>query len=532
MKKSIVLFGLLGLYSDARHEDNPDKWRPTLSIFDKTNQASFPVARFHLIHNSDITDMAQSVKDEIQTVSRQTEIVLHRMDFKDPWDFAEVNDRLTQFLQSISFDVDNEDYCFHIVTGTHAWQIGVFLSVQLRRFPGALLQTIPPDQVKKGKRPLNIIDLKDTRYDDIANRLPEGKEKNIALLKSGIATKNVVYNSLIEKIEQVAITSKKPLLLTGATGVGKTWLAEKIYNLKKERKQLKGKFVEVNCGAIPEGMAEGQLFGYEKGAFTGAEKDYTGYLTEADGGLLFLDEIGELSPGLQVKLLKAIDQKRFRRLSANSDTVSDFQLICGTNRNLAEEVRQKRFREDLFARISLWTFVLPDLKDRKDDIPANIEFELKRWSAENGILCEFNNESLGIYEDFAKSPAALWKANFRDLHYSIERMCTMARIANTTRISKKIVLEEIKELQRSWADPVAPVIGDGRISVTLDDIERVQLEYVLKVCDQSSSMADAGRKLYSVSRLEKKSGNDSDRIKKYLDKYGLMWGKNGVEKKG
>src|SRR5262249_7906619 len=154
------------------------------------------------------------------------------------------------------------------------------------------------------------------------------------------------------------------------------------------------------------------LFGHVKGAFTGAQSDRAGLLRKAHEGIVFLDEIGELGRDEQAMLLKAIEEKRFFPLGADKETRSDFQLIAGTNRDLRDDVRAGRFREDLLARINLWTFVLPPLRERPEDIEPNIEYELARHAEVTSSTVRFSAEARSLYVRFAKSAAAHWAGNF------------------------------------------------------------------------------------------------------------------------
>ena len=167
------------------------------------------------------------------------------------------------------------------------------------------------------------------------------------------------------------------------------------------------------------------LFGHVKGAFTGAQSARAGLLRAADGGLLFLDEIGELADE-QAMLLKAIEEKRFLPVGADVEATSDFELIAGTHRDLRQMVAAGTFREDLYARINLWTYELPGLAERREDIEPNLEFELDRFGREQGEQVRFNVEAKRRYLAFATSPRAAWAGNFRELSASVTRMATLA----------------------------------------------------------------------------------------------------------
>jgi len=269
------------------------------------------------------------------------------------------------------------------------------------------------------------------------------------------------------------------------------------------------------------------LFGHVKGAFTGAMSPRLGLLREANKGLLFLDEIGELGLDEQAMLLRAIEDKVFMPLGGDSEVSSDFQLIAGTNRDLFAQVRLGAFREDLLARINLWTYFVPPLTQRMEDLEPNIEHELQQFTVKAGHKVSFNKAAREQYLQFARSPQALWRANFRDLNASITRMATLAVGG---RITEELVTEEIGRLQTAWSGFLPSVADDGLSSVLsaealaeLDLFDRLQLVEVLRVCRASRSLAEAGRVLFDKSRSQKTSVNDSHRLKQYLQKFGLTF---------
>ena len=249
---------------------------------------------------------------------------------------------------------------------------------------------------------------------------------------------------------------------------------------------------------------------------------------EANGGLLFLDEIGELGLDEQAMLLKAIEDKRFMPFGSDREVSSDFQVIAGTNKNLSQLVTEGSFREDLLARIDLWTYQLPSLKERLEDLEPNLDYELEAFTNKSGYLLTFNKTARERYLNFCRSPEALWSANFRDLNASITRMGTLA---DGGRITLAVVEDEIQRLQRKWQ--LAPsqanwkpeaiveaVLGAGS-SANIDYYEQLKLAHLIEICRESRSMAEAGRRLFNVSRMQKKSSNDSHRVKQLLEKYGI-----------
>ncbi len=425
-----------------------------------------------------------------------------------------------------------EEYWIHITTGTHVVQICMFLMTEARFFPGRLVQTSPPRR-QGSNAPGNyaLIDLDLSRYDQIAQRFSLEQAEGVAFLKSGIATSNPAFNTMIDEIERVAIKSKAPLLLMGPTGAGKSFLARRVYALKKARHQVTGKFVELNCATLHGDGAGSTLFGHVKGAFTGATTDRPGLLRSAHRGVLFLDEIGELGPDEQAMLLQAVEEKRFLPMGSDHEVHSDFQLIAGTNRDLSDDVVNGRFREDLYARINLWTYVLPGLAQRPEDIAPNLAFLLAQHAAEHGSKVRFNREARERFMAFATSDEAPWTGNFRDLAAAVTRMATLASDAS---IGESVVEAEIGRLRQLWRHHQPPhgkeneqceanlaALGIGAI----DLFDGAQLELVLRVCRQSKSLSDAGRKLFAVSRDAKSKPNDADRLKKYLARFGLDWEK-------
>ena len=210
----------------------------------------------------------------------------------------------------------------------------------------------------------------------------------------------------------MSIKSRAPILLNGPTGAGKSQLARRIYELKHQRGQLSGPLIEVNCATLRGDNAMSALFGHVKGAFTGAANARSGLLREADKGLLFLDEIAELGLDEQAMLFAGRGRKTFIPFGSDKAVHSNFQLIAGTHQDLFEQVRHGLFREDLLACINLWTYRLPSLKERIEDLEPNLEHELAKFTQAAGYKVSFNRAARSLYLQFANSPEALWRANF------------------------------------------------------------------------------------------------------------------------
>lgn len=520
----VVVIGLLGTTLDVgKHPDRWQNWRPSVSI---CRQPDLVIARFELLHGKEQNALASQVRKDIASVSPETIVNLHPVQSGDPWDFEQVYETLFSFARDYPFDSDSEDYLIHITTGTHVAQICLFLLTESRHLLGRLLQS-SPDRQRGGPGEIKIIDLDLSKYDRIASRFHQEQEAGVSFLKGGIETRNPGFNQLIDRIERVSIATRDPLLLMGPTGAGKSRLARRIFELKKSRHAVNGSFVDVNCATLRGESSMSALFGHVKGAFTGAAQERAGLLRTANHGVLFLDEVGELGLDEQAMLLRALEEKTFLPLGSDREAHSDFQLIAGTNRNLLSAVEDGRFREDLLARINLWTFTLPGLRDRHEDLEPNLQFELDQYAERSGARVTFNREARSRFLDFALSPAALWKGNFRDLNAAVARMATLS---SGGRIAVEIVDEEINRLKTSWRSDrkrdasmkLTRVLNEKQIS-TLDLFDRLQLEQVVEVCAHSRSLSDAGRLLFNQSRSHRSTLNDADRLRKYLARFGLDW---------
>ncbi len=206
--------------------------------------------------------------------------------------------------------------------------------------------------------------------------------------------------------------SDAPVVITGETGTGKELVASAIHSKSSRKDKL---FVPVNCGALPEGIIESELFGHVKGAFTGAIRDKKGRFELADGGTIFLDEIGELPTAIQVKLLRVLQEGTFNHVGGESTVKVDVRLICATNRNLRKMISEGKFREDLFYRICVAPIELPPLRDRRNDIPILADYFLKKsLEKSNKPDASFSPDTLDILLDYD------WPGNIRQLQNTIE----------------------------------------------------------------------------------------------------------------
>ena len=524
-RKPVVVISMLGTVLDAGSRAKRwSKWRPTISL---CQHEELLVDRLEMLHQQRFDALAARVSADIGQVSPETEVRSVHIEFDDPWDFEQVFSALLDYARSYPFDTDAEDYLVHITTGTHVAQICLFLLTESRHLPARLIQTSPPI---KDEEPVSgtyrVIDLDLSRYDQIASRFQQEQREGLSFLKAGIDTQSEAFNRLIEHIERVAIVARDPILLTGPTGAGKSVLARRIYQLKRARRLVTGELVEVNCATLRGDGAMSALFGHVRGAFTGALSDRPGLLRRAHGGVLFLDEIGELGLDEQAMLLRAVEERTFLPMGSDREVTSDFQLIAGTNRDLHRRVAEGRFRDDLLARIDLWTFCLPPLTERPEDIEPNLRYELDKASEKLRLKVSFNRESRRKFLSFAASPEAPWIGNFRDFTAAVTRMATLAPGG---RIDGPTVDDEIARLRQTWRAAVAgddksadlEAILDAETLSTIDRFDLVQLCEVVRVCCRAPSLSAAGRILFDQSRQRRRSTNDADRLRKYLARFGL-----------
>ncbi len=277
-----------------------------------------------------------------------------------------------------------------------------------------------------------------SEYANLENKL-ELYEKEIKELRNknleatGIIAESDSMREILLKCFKIASVDA-PILLTGPTGTGKSLLAKFIHE-KRDRKDKP--FIEINCGAIPEMLLEAELFGYEEGAFTGAnKKGKIGLIELSEGGTLFLDEIGELPLPLQVKLLNVIQEKKFRSVGSTKEKKVNFRLITATNRDIANMIENKKFREDLYYRINVISIDIPPLSDRKEDVYGLITCFLDKYNEKYDSHVRISDDALRILLKYN------WPGNVRQLENVIERAILLSD-------GKEIMKKDIEEVSKA-----------------------------------------------------------------------------------
>jgi len=306
--------------------------------------------------------------------------------------------------------------------------------------------------------------------------LRENEMMRRRLQETGVTTDQIVYRSpqmetLVNLAGRIA-PSRATVLVRGESGTGKELFARLIHNLSPRAARP---LIAVNCGALPETLLESELFGHEKGSFTGATARRIGRFEEADGGTLFLDEIGELTPAVQIKLLRFLQEREFQRVGGNQVLRSDVRIITATNRDLEARVKEGAFREDLFYRLNVVDMYIPPLKERKEDIPALIDHFLKKFAAENakdieGISQEARDQLLK-YD---------YPGNVRELINILERAVVIAR-------DSIITVADLPFGDRFSG--AAETAGEGRLRESIEELERQMILKALEEADHHQTRA-------------------------------------------
>ncbi len=299
------------------------------------------------------------------------------------------------------------------------------------------------------------------------------------------------FTQVIDLAETVAPTDST-ILLSGESGAGKEVVARWIHALSD---RSTGAFYSVNCGALPESLLESELFGHMKGSFTGAVKDKEGLLVAAGGGTLFLDEIGEMTPATQVKLLRVLQEREVIPVGSTEPVAVDVRVVAATNRELEEEIRRGRFRQDLYYRLNVIALHLPPLRDRKDDIPLLIDHFLDGWEAEGDGRPQVGDAALEVMLEYD------WPGNVRELQNALERAVVVAQ-------GKKIEPDHLPERVRETRKPR---IAEAELppNPSMEVIERAYIEWVLK--------AEEGNKTRAAEVL----GIDPSTLYRKLNRYGI-----------
>jgi DNA-binding NtrC family response regulator len=298
-----------------------------------------------------------------------------------------------------------------------------------------------------------------------------------ARLSERLAPDNIIgssppMQSVFEIVEQVA-PSRASVLITGQSGTGKELIANALH---ERSPRAKGPFIKLHCAALAESLLESELFGHERGAFTGAIARKEGRFSLADGGTLFLDEIGEVSPTIQVKLLRFLQEHEFERVGGTETLKVDVRVIAATNRDLPEEIAKGRFREDLYYRLNVISLEMPALRDRASDIPALAEFFLEKYAKANDKAIEgFTEPTLELLMTYN------WPGNVRELENAIERAVVLT---TGTLVEPRALPATVRPTSAPTTPGAPPIPG-----ATMEELERYAILETMKATGGSTSKA-------------------------------------------
>ncbi|RMG69474.1 MAG: sigma-54-dependent Fis family transcriptional regulator [Nitrospirae bacterium] len=313
-----------------------------------------------------------------------------------------------------------------------------------------------------------------------------------------IGTSNAIRD-ILATIEIIS-SSRANVLITGESGTGKELVARAIHNASNRKEQP---FVAINCAAIPAELIENELFGHEAGAYTGATGLERGKVELAHGGTLFLDEIGEMSLSMQVKLLRFIQEREFYRIGGTEPVKSDCRIIAATNKNLEQEIKEGRFREDLFYRLNVIPIKVPPLRERKEDIPLLVEHFLRKYSEENQKFVK------------AVDPKALealvkysWPGNIRELENTIERAVVFTRTETIT----------LKDLPQKIASVVIEDMAEQEIPAELNDLSKMKLSELERLAVLNALKEEN----WNQTRAARRLGITRRQLRTKMIKYNLL----------
>jgi DNA-binding NtrC family response regulator len=461
---------------------------------------------FHLMSNypvSEVNNYLKWLKDRTKC-----RVVSHPVKLSGPTNFEEIYAAVVATVTDVlkSKGPDRTRLTFHLSPGTPA-MAAVFVILAKTRFNANLIQTSREKGLEDASVPFEfsayVPDLL-RRPDEELERLSAGLPPEAPEFDEIIRGRNSVMNAVVAKARLVA-PHKVPVLIEGESGTGKELLSRAIHNASP---RAGGPFIAVNCGAIPEQLVESELFGHKKGAFTGATDNRTGHFVEANGGTIFLDEVGELPLATQVKLLRTLQEGEVTPLGESKPKKIDVRVIAATNRSLAEEAAKGRFREDLYYRLAVMVLTVPPLRERRGDLDSLIDGLIEQLYADGAYQLGVEHKKLtaGAKAVFRRHT---WPGNVRELRNSLLRALIWSadNEVDVEDVRASISMTTTKSTEKILDRPM----GDGFDLQKL--LSEVAVHYLEKAVRESGGVKTKAARLVGLPSYQTFSN--------WLEKYGV-----------
>ena len=442
-----------------------------------------------LFFTPDRHEMADATKAAIRERFPWMAVSFQSINLSDPTNYQQILSALRHCIASIFQPENVSDYYISLSSGTPHMHASWLLLTASGEIPAKLLHVRDPRRIEAGQSPYVEIDPRSSWFPHIAAVTPTPsvhpslsvKDIKAAIQAAGIVGSEETIEDII-KTTAMGAYSDSSILIQGESGTGKELLAQLIHKLSPREQK---KIVVVNCGGLHEQTLESALFGHEKGAFTGANSRRIGQFEEADGGTLFLDEVGELSPTIQVKLLRFLQEREFQRLGSNVNIHVDVRIISATNRDLEVQVKEGAFREDLFYRLKVITVKQKLLRERRQDIGILADHFVRKFNKKKKTEKRLTTEALQKLQQYQ------WPGNIRELCNVIERVCV-------TTYDNDICEQDIGNLQNCQNDlPPLPEFYEG---FKLEEYCRnIRDALVAKAMSQSKNKKSEAARLLGVT---------------------------------
>jgi len=496
------------------YPENDEEPGPLLSLLvdAERNGRAFDEA-WLLCTGSTFHERARDLGREAREEGILTRFISLDFPVSDVIDYSEIWRLLGEAVTAIRAQAGQlpRDWSVLLDSGTPQMKSSLFLAARSGLFPATLLQGIPP-RFAGGTYKVREVKLEGLPSLSLAGEVHEKKATYGTRTPSpttGTAAPDSAYQTPIgnsiafaEALRQAGSAARydEPVLVLGETGTGKTLLARRIH---KASQRSGGPFIEVNCSAIAESLAESELFGSEKGAYTGADKPRAGKFRAAHGGILFLDEVGDLSLEVQAKLLKSLEDRTVTPVGSDSPVDVDVRLVAATNRNLPAMIQEGRFRRDLYERLKVVVLKLPPLRERREDIRPLADHFLGDWNAIYGERRFLTEESLKLLESYS------WPGNVRELANAIK---SAANTSKSEALGPESLPDEIRSSGRRDARPTASApdagaeaFGPGAESLPEAGINlkarllQVEWDYVSAALRQTGGNREAAARLLGMT---------------------------------